>query len=362
MSEKDKMDPANRLGLDYVAEAASFRALAYPIIDAHLHLNGTQAVPIYKHAAELYGVQLGYSMTRFDEMEGVQTLMGDGLRFIAMPNYRGGNLMHVIGRGHIEMITHLHKRGLRVVKFWSAPRRIDLARQAGLGDVLKLDAPHILEVMAAAHDLGMIFMVHVADPDTWFAAKYADSGTYGTKASHYETLEPLLERFDNPWIAAHMGGSPEHLDFLSGLLERHRNLYLDTGAAKWMVRELSRHSRRELLGFFTRWKGRILFGSDIVTSDEHLAPAASESFIASKASSPDRAFTLYASRYWAYRTFFETEYDGESPIADPDLAMMAPDTYQELDAPRLRGVSLPDDLLYSLYCGAAQARGCGKNI
>jgi hypothetical protein len=45
----------------------------------------------------------------------------------------------------------------------------------------------------------------------------------------------------------------------------------------------------------------------------------------------------------------------ESPIADPDLAMVAPDRHGPLDAPPLRGLALPPDLLRVLYRDAALA-------
>ena len=160
-----------------------------------------------------------------------------------------------------------------------------------------------------------------------------------------------------PWLAAHMGGWPEDLEFLTGLLDRHPNLHLDTSATKWMVRELSRHSRDELITFLRRFSGRILFGSDIVTADEHLAAedtatgAVSEQY--RKASSVQEAYDLYASRYWALRTLWETEYDGESPIADPDLHMVDPAAHTPMDAPPLRGHALPLDLLRDLYHDAA---------
>ncbi len=199
----------------------------------------------------------------------------------------------------------------------------------------------------------MIFMTHVADPDTWFATKYADASIYGTKPQQYEPFETLLQRFTQPWIAAHMGGWPEDLAFLSGLLQRHDNLYLDTSAAKWMVRELSRHPRDVLVEFLGRWKGRILFGSDILTAEEHLASGDREDEILTRARSAEEAFDLYASRYWALRTMFETDGNRPSPIADPDLALVEPDKYGEMDAPNLVGKSLPADILRSVYHDAA---------
>ena len=247
----------------------------------------------------------------------------------------------------------IHALGARLVKFWAAPRGIDFGREAGDAGLLRLDAPERLVAMEAASELGMYFMVHVADPDTWFTAKYRDAAVYGTKKQQYETLEPLLERFSQPWIAAHLGGWPENLEFLTGLLRRHDNLYLDTSATKWMVRELSKHRREELVSFLTEFRGRVLFGSDILTADEHLTGGDKTHEQLAKATSADEAFDLYASRYWALRTMFETDYLGPSPIADPDLHMLDPEKHTELDAPVLAGKTLPADLLASLYHDAA---------
>jgi hypothetical protein len=50
---------------------------------------------------------------------------------------------------------------------------------------------------------------------------------------------------------------------------------------------------------------------------------------------------------------FEPSHEGESPIADPDLAMVAPDLFTESDAPQLCEHNLPTDVLQSLYHDAA---------
>jgi hypothetical protein len=263
-------------------------------------------------------------------------------------------MKHNMGPGYLERIEQYHRLGSRIAKFWAAPRSTDYALEMGDPTYMRLDAPNRIEAMQLASELGMYFMTHVADPDTWFATKYGDASTYGTKRQQYEPFEMLLERFTQPWIAAHMGGWPEDLEFLTGLLDRHENLYLDTSATKWMVRELSKHSRNEMIAFLTRFKGRVLFGTDIVTSDEHLRPAEDENEMTSKASSPEEAFDLYASRFWAMRTLWQTDHDGESPIADPDLALVNPSRYDELDAPRLRGHRLPADLLRSVLHDAAE--------
>jgi hypothetical protein len=52
---------------------------------------------------------------------------------------------------------------------------------------------------------------------------------------------------------------------------------------------------------------------------------------------------------------WEAEGEMESPIGDPDLAMVAPDRHGPHDAPRLRGFALPEDLLRTFYRGAAES-------
>ena len=52
---------------------------------------------------------------------------------------------------------------------------------------------------------------------------------------------------------------------------------------------------------------------------------------------------------------WETNYHGESPIADPDLKMVEPEKYDDMSAPLMNGLSLPSNELQSLYCDAAEA-------
>ena len=349
------VNASNRLGLDYEAEAASFARLPFPIIDVHSHINGVEAAGIYRRAAQLYGVGLTYSMTHLDQVDAVRSALGDRIRFIAVPDYTSKDRRQSMGTGFLERLGRYYELGSRIVKFWNAPRAIDTARECSFAEYAQLDAPHRIDAMNLASQLGMIFMTHVGDPDTWFATRYADASIYGTKVSHYVALERLLDRFTQPWIAAHLGGWPENLTFLAGMLARHPNLSLDTSATKWIVREISRHPRNDIVEFLAQFRGRIMFGSDIVTSDEHLVVKSDKDEMTAKASTRDEAFDLYASRYWALRTLWETQWSGDSPIADPDLKMVDPSRYGEMDAPRLEGKSLPPDLVRSLYHDAAEA-------
>ncbi len=348
--------PANRFGLDYRAEAARLGTPVCPIVDGHAHINGRRASEVYRDVCDLYGIERVYSQSQLAEADNVREVLGDRVRFVAIPEYMHPDRKWAFTEGFVENLDHWHARGARMVKFWGAPRLRDFTEQLGLdpSQLALFDSDARMMVAERAKALGMSLMVHVADPDTWFKTMYADASRYGTKRDQYDSLSSLLEQTGMNCLGAHMGGWPEDLGFLREYLQRHPRLVLDTSATKWIVRELSVHPRDELLSFFEDFSGRIIFGSDIVTSDEHLSETESNAFGSALAASEREAFDLYASRYWALRTMFETEYDGESPIADPDLHRVDPDRFSEMDAPGLVGRYLPPGMLAMLYRGAVE--------
>jgi hypothetical protein len=356
--KRDGMTPANRLGLDYKHEAEKLGAPVCPVIDAHAHINGARASQVYKRVCDLYGIERVYSQTQLSQADAVREVMGDRISFVAIPEYMHEDRKWAHTEGFLENLDHWHARGARMLKFWGAPRLRDYMSTMGLApeELVPFDSEWKLRIAEKAKSMGMMLMVHCADPDTWFQTMYEDSSVYGTKASQYESLERLLEKTGMPCMAAHMGGWPENLEFLSGLLDRQPKLILDTSATKWMIRELSRHDSAEFISFLDRYQGRILFGSDIVTSDDHLIRTGDENaaFGNQLASSEHESFELYASRYWALRTMYETGYRGESNIADPDLKMVDPDRYDALSAPQLRGHELDSQRLRVLYRGACE--------
>lgn len=346
---------SNLRGLDYRAEAERLGPPVVPIVDVHTHINGRGAAGVYKRVRDAFGVVMTYSMSQIGEVDAVRGVLGESVRFIAMPRFGAGDRVEAFTKGFYEDIKTWHGLGSRMCKWWTAPRGIELGAAAGDPDLMTFRSAWRLKQMDRAAELGMMFMAHIADPDTWFATKYRDAKVYGTKASHYEPVERLLEEYRVPWVLAHMGGWPEDLGFLAGLLDRHANLCLDTSATKWIVREISRHPREEVRGFFEKYKSRLMFGSDIVTLDDHLMSTKTATFGGGEkgrqASSEEEAFDLYAGRYLALRTLWETGYDGDCFFADADLNMVEPGKFAK-DAPaRLVGQGLSRDVLCALYSG-----------
>jgi predicted TIM-barrel fold metal-dependent hydrolase len=218
-----------------------------------------------------------------------------------------------------RLLDRFLELGVRIIKFWSAPR----GRERGLF----VDAPWRIETAKRAIAAGIrIFMVHVGDPDSWFRTVYADAGKFGTKAEQYDGLRRMLESFpEAAWIGAHMGGDPEHPDHLEAMLEEYPHFHLDTSATKWQVREVS--ARREAIRhLICRYPDRFLFGSDLVT--RHGLPR-----------------EHYVSRYWCQRSLWESDWEGRSPIADPDHVPAE----GEPSTPMLRGLALPAEVLRQVY-------------
>lgn len=336
---------ANRLGLDYRAEAGSF-AYDGPIIDVHTHISSPQAAAVYLRVCDDYGIDKCWTMTGRPNVQPIRDALGDQqdrIQFICVPNFVEREKPGTFSTKWYEDIEAFYALGSRVIKFWAAPRGRDF-----VGDDLLLDSPTRLHGMKLAYDTGYrTFMTHVGDPDTWFATAYADASKYGTKLDQFAALERLLDQYhDVTWIGAHMGGNPEDLDWLHAFLERHPNYVVDCSATKWQVRELSKHPRK-LAQFIEANPGRVLFGSDIVAGQDNVEPN-------SKAPEAGHGYDLYASRYWALRTLLETDFQGPSPIVDPDLHKVDPMVDPKSTA-TLRGAGLSEQLLKMVYHDAPMA-------
>ena len=314
--EPIKLPDHNRTGVNFRAPMPRPKVNGI-VIDFHCHLLAARHAPAWFEAAEHYGINTFLSMTPLEEVVRLQRDYPGRLQFIVVPKWQDmatTSLEQWIDdwRRRLDMFCNL---GSRMVKFHMAPSSIE---RRGL----KLDSPLLDPFFDAIIERKLAVMTHVGDPDTWYCAKYADCGKYGTRDEHYAMWERVMQRYpDIPWVGAHMAGNPEDLGRLQRLLDSYPNLSLDCSATRWMVREIS-NRRDEAREFFIRNADRIIWGSDQVSGDE-------------------RGFDFLASRWWAHRKMWETAFIGPTPIHDPDL----PEDRQ----PQMRGLALPDEVLQKLY-------------
>lgn len=288
------------------------RKVRCPIIDVHTHMTEPSRNHELIDAARRYGITRLVAITPLDAGLALQRRYPDEIVVAARALIEDPEAPEPIEDRAVRIVRRAHAHGVPIIKFWFAPRireRLDFL----------LDSPRLDRVFEAIAECGLGVLVHVSDPDRWFERRY-DPARHGTKAEQYPMLEARLRRYPGvPFIAAHMGGDPEHLDHLRALLTRYPNLYLDTSATKWIVRELGRQ-REAAREFFRRWAERICFGTDQVVLKE---------------SDPAR----YTARYWVHQMFWETDLVCPSPIPDPDSD----------GTPMLRGLDLPADVLEQVY-------------
>lgn len=315
----------NTTGIDY-SERGHFTYQGPPIVDFHSHVTmvpdeGIASAEVMLEVASEFGVGTIVSMLPPEDIPPLRERFGGRIRFNGPISKK---LATDSDDSAYELLDKFLSQGVEIIKFWAAPR----GRERGLF----VDAPWRIEAVKRASRAGVrIFMVHVGDPDQWFRTTYADAAKFGTKPDQYIGLRRLLEMFpDVNWVAAHMGGDPEHPDHIERLIEQYPHLAFDTSATKWQVREVSprRDSIRDLI---CRHPERFLFGSDLVTR-------------------PKLPREHYVSRYWCQRTLWESTWVGRSPIADPDH-VPGPDG---ATTPMLQGVGLPRDVLDQVYWKNAQ--------
>jgi predicted TIM-barrel fold metal-dependent hydrolase len=305
-----------------VARAAGFaspppRKVRGPVIDVHTHASEAATNHELIEAGRTYGIAKVVVIATFDAGLALQNQYPREVVLAVRPIVSEPKKQIALLDGAVETVHRARQSGAPLIKFWFAPRIRDRL------DFL-LDSPRLDPVFEAIAEEGLGVLVHVSDPDRWFERKY-DPAKYGTKADQYPMLEARLRQFPTvPFLAAHMGGDPEHLEHLADLLTRYPNLYLDTSATKWIIRELGRQ-REAAREFFGRWADRICFGTDQVVLKE---------------SDPVR----YTMRYWVHQMFWETDLVCRSPIPDPDSD----------GPPYIRGLDLPEDVLRRIYWETAE--------
>lgn len=294
-----------------------------PIVDAHMHARDLESMQTYFDVAEgVYGVRYAVPIVDYDTGRELQRVYGERVRPAIWGIYprRDGPCLDLGRRFRAEMEAHLERvaaEGFRIVKLWFTPRFLEWSN-------LRLDDPALNFFFDCVRRLRLAILIHVADPDYWFAHRINDLEEHGAKPEHYLQLTRRLEEYPEiVWQVAHFAGHPEDPDHLDSLLDRYANLYLDSSATKWVAREFSRHgvAARD---FLIRRADRILFGTDLVANPEREKEGKREH---------------YASRFYVHQLMWEDAGEFASPIEDEDSD----------SPPRFFGLELPASVLRQLY-------------
>jgi predicted TIM-barrel fold metal-dependent hydrolase len=173
----------------------------------------------------------------------------------------------------VERLERLVEKGACGLKIWKDLGTV--VRDAD-GSLLRIDDERLAPLFEKAAGLSVPIMYHIADPDAFFLPIDNTNERYEELAAHPEWSyfgshfgkEELLAQRDRVFarhprtifVGAHVAEHPEDLAYVSRLLEKNSNLFVDIGAR---CAELGRqpYTARE---FFLRFSDRILFGTDLI--------------------------------------------------------------------------------------------------
>jgi predicted TIM-barrel fold metal-dependent hydrolase len=252
---------------------------SYRKIDVHTHF-APEAVSHVMQLMDQYGIDVVVNLS--GEFPGggleeqLQAAAKSGGRIIVFANLDWEEALKGPGYGDrmAEQLQHARDLGARGLKI---PKGFGLAYDDWSGALIRVDEPALDVVFERAGTLQMPVAIHTGDPVAFWQPiapkneRYAelvahpDWSNYGIPAPSWEELFAALERRvarhpKTTFISVHFGNAAEYPDRVASLLEKYPNLYIDTAAR---IPEMGRHPAAEMRRIFTRYAGRILFGTDL---------------------------------------------------------------------------------------------------
>jgi hypothetical protein len=243
-------------------------------------------------ANNLVGVaNLGYLERRgvpFEEaMQVFRDVLGGRMVYFPTPDF--SDVSPGFGARMAEDLRRKVGAGARGLKIF---KDLGLRHRDADGRLIPVDDERLDPLWAAAGELGVPVLIHVADPVAFFEPLTPENERWDELQVHpdwhfghpefpghdilLEQRNHVVERHpDTTFIGAHLGNFPEDLAYVDRCLDRFPNLYVDTSAR---IGEIGRHPARESRAFFLKHQDRVLFGYDLVLhargaddSEEHLA-------------------------------------------------------------------------------------------
>jgi len=297
-----------------------------PVFDAHTHIGSKDDNSGMIELEEEYGISAQIGIVHDEEgFKATRTQYPD--RFVFAKYLNLSDIAQFNVEPVLEEIAVLKEEGYHLAKTWFGPRWRDYYEVA---PGFRIDHPKLEPVFQALEDKGIPFIIHVSDPDTYYANQYKDSEKYGSKEKHLRELENVISKHTDLFFQVpHFAAQPEihRLPDLADWMEKYPNFVVDTASSRWMARELSKNVE-DAREFMLRYADRVLFGTDL---------------FARKSDDP----AYYSGRYVAQRILWETsERHMPLPIPDPDTEGKG-GTY-------INGLDLPLSALRKLYWENAQ--------
>lgn len=171
-----------------------------------------------------------------------------------------------------SVIEKGYKKGMKGLKFY---KEFGLRYRDNEGNLLKIDDKRFKPIWATAAKLDIPVLIHVADPKAFFKpldgfnerfeelVQYPHWHFVGDEFPTFTELIEMMENLisnnrDTTFIIPHAGCYSENLAFVSDLLDRYSNMYIDISAR---INELGRQPYTAR-NFLIDYQDRIVFGTD----------------------------------------------------------------------------------------------------
>ena len=292
-----------------------------PIFDAHTHIGTIENISKMIAIEDDYGVSKQIGIVHDEEgfRQAKEQYPG---RFVYAKYLSLRDIAQYNVKPVLDEISKLLDQGYSIAKTWFGPRWRDYIENVPKD--FRINHPKLEPVFESLETLDIPLIIHIGDPDTYYASQYRDSQKYGLKEDHLQELEDVLFRHRKLRVQIpHLGAQPEihRLPNLSRWLDEFPNTVLDTASSRWMARELSKDTKKAR-EFIIKYSDRVLFGTDI------------------SAGKGERDF--FSGRYIAQRILWETS-EQNTPLPIPDA-----DT-EATGGTFINGLDLPLDVLRKLY-------------
>ena len=297
------------------------------ILDAHTHAIDEDGLDLLVDVQRKFGVSQAVLICHsLDIMKYANRTYPS--RFIFAKYFSGSFRFSEGVEPMLKEIATLKDEGYHCAKMQSAPMM--RGRASADPDLLRMDSDEMSCFFDALKAEDIPFILHLSDPDTYYATRYTDKKHYSSKDRDLFELEGVLRRYSNmKFQIAHFAAQPEihRLDNLARWFDTYSNFNVDTSSARWMSRELSKDPKRAR-DFILKYSDRLHFGTDCV------------------AFTPEREY--YEGRYLALRLLFETDtYNEPLPFADADTI--------ESGGTFINGFHLPDSVIKKIYWQNAES-------
>jgi predicted TIM-barrel fold metal-dependent hydrolase len=262
-----------------------------PRVDVHTHIE----VGALKKAIKLLGARHIVHVVNLSGGspggDGLEETLADAAEVghttvFVNPDFREAKKGPGYGARMAAKIKRAHELGARGVKI---AKGLGLGHVDAHGKLLAVDDPGLDVMFETAGKLGMPIAIHSGDPKAFWKPPTPDNERFDELRVHPGwsffqapvTWEELYAQFERrvarhprtTFIGVHFGNNPEDPARVAQMLDRHKNLYIDTAAR---VPEIGRvdknHDPVRMRAFFEKYRERVLFGTDVGVgvSDEDL--------------------------------------------------------------------------------------------